>query len=569
MSQVNPKSAFNDNGLKNSISQSIEHVKTLYLSDSIPWVIGYSGGKDSTATLQLIWYALQELASEGKADKQVNVISTDTLVENPVVSSWVNKSLEKMKEAAEKQVLPIVPHKLTPEVKNRFWYNLIGKGYPAPRAKFRWCTDRLKISPSNSFIQGLADQNGEAILVLGTRKAESTARAASMERFESSETNTRKALGLTENGTLDRVWVYTPISHWTNDDVWIYLNSVKNPWDFPNHDLMGMYQGATEGGECPLVVDKSTQSCGDSRFGCYVCTMVSEDKSMNAMIANDEEKEWMMPLVMLRSEIEVNDTNNNKKLEKLRRDKSNRDFRRMNGNLTVHVTKNGADLVPGPYLQSFREHMLRKVLEAQVAVQHMAPPEVQDLELLPIEELEAIRQIWLDEKHEAEDQVPLIYEEVIGKPYPGRPRAHHPIMNRNVLEKLKVHCEQQGDKDGLLYQQMRAVLSVSNKHRNQLRRANLKGELNDVLDKGAFNSLFEAKQFALERERHRLQIELKQLALKITQVKSEAMREEEKLQLLNELFQEQDTIEERIAIITKSLKEDGYSSLLIETVENV
>ena len=134
-----------------------------------------------------------------------------------------------------------------------------------------------------------------------------------------------------------------------------------------------------------------------------------------------------------------------------------------------------------------------------------------------------------------------------------------------LIEKLKVHCEQQGDKDGLLYQQMRAVLSVSNKHRNQLRRAKLKDELNDVLDKGAFNSLYEAKQFALERERHRLQIELKQLGLKIAQLKSEATHEEE----VRELEQEQDSIEEKIAIITKSLKEDGYSSLLIETVENV
>lgn len=541
-------SAFEAEGLKASIAKSIEHIKMLYLSDSIPWVIGYSGGKDSTAILQLTWYALQELAKEGKAKKKVHVISTDTLVENPVVSSWVAKSLSNMKVAAKEQSLPIVPHKLTPDIKNRFWFNLIGKGYPAPRAKFRWCTDRLKISPSNTFIQNMADKNGEAILVLGTRKAESSARAASMERFESSTTNTRKALGLTENASLERVWVYTPIASWTNDDVWVYLNSVPNPWNFPNHDLMGMYQGATEGGECPLVVDKSTQSCGDSRFGCYVCTMVSEDKSMNAMIANDEEKEWMMPLVMLRNEIEVNDPNHSKKLDKLRRDKANRDFRRMNGNLTVHVTKNGADLVPGPYLQSFREHMLRKVLEAQVAVQQMGPSEVKDLELLPIDELEAIRQIWLDDKHEAEDRLPVIYQQVMGKPYPGKPRAHHPIMNNDVLAKLKTHCEQQGDKDGLLYQQMRAVMNVANKHRNQLRRAKLKDELNNVLDKGAFNSLFEAKQFALERERHRLQIELtnnKQLSI-----------------------DEKEAIEEKIATITKSIKEDGYSSLLIETVEN-
>lgn len=565
MSQVSIQSAFNEVGLKNSVSQSIEHVKKLYLSDSIPWVIGYSGGKDSTATLQLVWYALQELAAEGKAEKKVHVISTDTLVENPVVSSWVNKSLEKMKAAAEEQNLPIVPHKLVPEVKNRFWYNLIGKGYPAPRAKFRWCTDRLKISPSNSFIQNLADKNGEAILVLGTRKAESSARAASMDRFESSETNTRKALGLTENGSLDRVWVYTPIGHWTNDDVWIYLNSIKNPWDFPNHDLMGMYQGATEGGECPLVVDKSTQSCGDSRFGCYVCTMVSEDKSMNAMIANDDEKEWMMPLVMLRNEIEVNDASHDKKLEKLRRDKGNRDFRRMNGTLTVHVTKHGADLVPGPYVQSFREHMLRKVLEAQIAVQQMAPSEVNDLELISIEELEGIREVWLNDKHEAEDSLPLIYEQVIGKTYPGKRRAHHPIMNKSVLDKLKAHCAEQGDEDGLLYQQMRAVLNVSNKYRNQLRRAKLKDELNDVLDKGAFDNLFEAKKFALERERHRRQIELEHIQIKITNSQAESAQSE----AVKELQQQQESLEESIAIITKSLKEDGYSSLLIESVENV
>lgn len=137
--------------------------------------------------------------------------------------------------------------------------------------------------------------------------------------------------------------------------------------------------------------------------------------------------------------------------------------------------------------------MLRKVLEAQVAVQQMAPSEVNDLELISIEELEGIREVWLNDKHEAEDSLPLIYEQVIGKAYPGKRRAHHPIMNKSVLDKLKAHCAEKGDEDGLLYQQMRAVLNVSNKYRNQLRRAKLKDELNDVLDKGAFDNLFEAK----------------------------------------------------------------------------
>ncbi len=542
---VESYSAFGTKGLKQTLEDVKAHVKQLYLSDEIPWVIGYSGGKDSTAILQLIWYALIDLKAEGKCHKDVHVISTDTLVENPFVAMWVEKSLERMKETTAKQGLRIIPHRLTPAVKDRFWVNLIGKGYPAPRYKFRWCTDRLKISPSNTFINNLVDKRGEAILVLGTRKAESTARAASMDHYENIDTNTRKADGLTANGSLDRVWVYTPIADWTNDDVWVYLNSVPNPWNFPNQDLMGMYQGATEGGECPLVVDKSTQSCGDSRFGCYVCTMVSEDKSMSAMIANDDEKDWMLPLLNLRNEIDVNDANREKKLDKLRRDKARRDFRRMNGSLTVHISKHGADIVPGPYIQSFREELLKKVLEAQVAVQKMGPPEVKTLELLPLEELEEIRRIWLEEKLEVEDSLPAIYEKVLKKPYPGEKRAHHPILNKTVLDKLKDYCARQDDSDGLMYQQVRAVMAIANKHKHQLRRANLAAELDDSLEKGAFSSLEEAKIFALERKRHELQIQYDN---------SPNLSNEEKANMA-----------EQIAIITRSIKEEGYSSLLIET----
>lgn len=538
-------SAFGVQGLKQTLEAAKAHVKQLYLSDEIPWVIGYSGGKDSTAILQLIWYALIDLKAEGKCHKDVHVISTDTLVENPFVAMWVEKSLERMRETTDKQGLRIIPHRLTPAVKDRFWVNLIGKGYPAPRYKFRWCTDRLKISPSNTFINNLVDKRGEAILVLGTRKAESTARAASMDHYENIDTNTRKADGLTANGSLDRVWVYTPIADWTNDDVWIYLNSVPNPWNFPNQDLMGMYQGATEGGECPLVVDKSTQSCGDSRFGCYVCTMVSEDKSMTAMIANDDEKDWMLPLLALRNEIDVNDANRDKKLDKLRRDKARRDFRRMNGSLTVHISKHGADIVPGPYIQRFREQLLQKVLEAQVAVQQMGPPEVKTLELLPLEELEEIRRIWLEEKLEVEDSLPAIYEKVIKKPYPGEKRSHHPVLNKTVLDKLKSYCAEHNDGDGLMYQQVRAVMAIANKHKNQLRRANLATELDESLEKGAFSSLEEAKIFALERKRHELQIQYDN---------SPNLSKDEKA-----------NIAEQIAIITRSIKEQGYSSLLIET----
>ncbi|EOH1758017.1 DNA phosphorothioation system sulfurtransferase DndC [Salmonella enterica subsp. enterica serovar Kentucky] len=493
------RSAFDDLGFRETVVRLVQQTKDLYLSDDIPWVIGYSGGKDSTAILQLVWQALSELALDNKAHKQVHVISTDTLVENPIVALWVTRSLKQMERAVDEQKIPLIPHRLTPAVNDRFWVNLIGRGYPAPRYKFRWCTDRLKISPSNNFIKSVVQNNGEAILVLGTRKAESTARATTMEVYENRADNTRRAAGLSVNKELDRVWVYTPIADWSNDDVWQFLMQVKNPWGFKNQELLTMYQGATEDGECPLVVDKSTPSCGDSRFGCYVCTMVGEDKSMSAMIQNDSEKEWMYPLLALRNEIDINDSNKDKKAKKIQADKDRRDFRRMNGSLTVHINEYGADLVRGPYRQAFREHMLRKVLEAQLQVQALGPEEVKELELLTIDDLEAIRELWVESKNEVEDSVPTIYQSVMNKPYPGSKGKNHPLLNRNIMQKLKEKCAEFDDTDGLKYEQVRELLTIADKHKHLLRRSTLYKELESALDKTAFNDISEARKFVLEK----------------------------------------------------------------------
>lgn len=196
------------------------------------------------------------------------------------MSSWVDASLSRMRDVAASAGLPITPHKLTPEIEDSFWVNLIGKGYPAPRQKFRWCTDRLKIRPSNKFIREVVRQNGEAILVLGTRKAESQRRAASMAKHEARRVRER----LSPNANLPNSLVYSPIEDWSNDDVWLFLMQVKNPWRHDNKSLLTMYEGASDGGECPLVVDTTTPSCGTSRFGCWVCTVVEKDRSMEAMI---------------------------------------------------------------------------------------------------------------------------------------------------------------------------------------------------------------------------------------------------------------------------------------------
>lgn len=156
------------------------------------------------------------------------------------------------------------------------WVNLIGKGYAAPRTKFRWCTDRLKIRPSNRFIIETTAEQGRSVLVLGTRSAESAARAARMRRArEGALTDT-----LVPNENLPGSLVYTPIAEWSNDEVWQLLMDFDNPWGTDNHELFAMYRGATADNECPLVVDTGTPSCGDSRFGCWVCTLVEKDRSI-------------------------------------------------------------------------------------------------------------------------------------------------------------------------------------------------------------------------------------------------------------------------------------------------
>ena len=128
-----------------------------------------------------------------------------------------------------------------------------------------------------------------------------------------------------------------------------------------------MYQGASADGECPLVVDTSTPSCGNSRFGCWVCTVVDKDRSMEAMIKNDEEKVWMAPLLDLRND-----------LGDFSKERSRRDYRRMHGRVQLFGRDpNNLDLVRGPYTKTAREYWLRRVLEGEGDKEELAAIEAE------------------------------------------------------------------------------------------------------------------------------------------------------------------------------------------------
>ncbi|MDF1659338.1 MAG: DNA phosphorothioation system sulfurtransferase DndC [Verrucomicrobiales bacterium] len=482
-----PKSIISELGLSNVIDPLKEEIKELYCADDIPWIIGYSGGKDSTATLQLVWLALEELPEESR-HKPVHVISTDTMVENPVVSSWVKHSLEVMAETAKAKRIPVEPQLLHPKTEDSFWVNLIGKGYPAPRHKFRWCTERLKIRPSNQFISSVVSKSGEAILALGARKAESSARAHVLKKNERYRTRAH----LSPSATLAGCLIYTPIEAWTNDDVWMFLNQVKNPWGHSNRDLLGMYAGASADGECPLVVDTSTPSCGDSRFGCWVCTLVEKDKSMTAMIQNDAEKEWMSPLLELRNKLDFR--NAVRPSEDDKKDHHLRDFRRMNGSTQL---MHGDKLVPGPYHQEAREEWLRDLLEAQKWIQEEGPQEVRDLELITIDELVEIRRIWVVDKHELEDRLPVIYKEATGRSFPGRAIDDQTLLGPEQMETLAELCGE----DKHQYELTRELLSLTMQQQASARRAGLFDRLEKSLRRHFYDSKEDAINRAQEREK--------------------------------------------------------------------
>ena len=382
---------------KDTIDGLMETIRNLYLCDDIPWVIGYSGGKDSTATLQLVWLALSALPKE-QIKKPVHIINTDTMVESPVISKWVQKSLKTMDEAAEKQDLPFVTRRLTPAMDNTFWVNFIGRGYPFPRKKLRWCTDRLKIQPVNTFVKDQIAEHGEIIMVIGTRKAESARRAKTMAYYEKKRVREL----LSPNQAMVNELVFSPLEDWNDNDVWVFLMQYKNPWGYSNKELLTLYKGATADNECPMMVEKGLPSCGKSRFGCWVCTMVAQDKSMEAMISNDEEKAWMTPLLEFRNKF------GNEEL-----DRDRRSFRKMAGYLQGSYKQ----LHHGPYKKEVREEWLRDLLTIQKDINENGPEEFSDLELITLPELRNIRRIWVLEKHEFADTLPNIYEDVMGKPF--------------------------------------------------------------------------------------------------------------------------------------------------------
>ena len=331
-----------------------------------PWIVGFSGGKDSTVVAHLVVGHLLTIPRSERR-RQVHIIANDTLVESPLVISHIRKVQAEIRAAADAFRLPIIVATTTPDPDHTFWVNLIGRGYPTPNSNFRWCTDRMKIQPTSGYIREQADASGEVVLLLGVRRDESATRAGSIARHDNGHR-------LNPHNDLANCLVFRPIVEMSTDDVWEFLATEPPPWGGSHDDLIRLYRDAG-GGECPVVTGVSdAPSCGatSSRFGCWTCTVVDKDRSLQGFV--DAGFEEFTPILDFRDW-----------LVSIRNDPHRRLARRRNGRITFAA--NGRH-IPGPFTLDARAEMLGKLLELQSVTKRA---------LISPVEIERIHALWAED----------------------------------------------------------------------------------------------------------------------------------------------------------------------------
>lgn len=368
----------------------IDEMKMVYLHDNRPWTVGFSGGKDSTLLVTLVFQMVNELKPEQRT-KKIYVISSDTMVENPIVKKYMHDMSKQINEAGKG--LGIEGVIITPPCDRTFWAYTIGYGYPTPEPPgFRWCTDRLKIKPINNYTLQRIKEDGEIIMLLGVRKAESSYRARGIKAREI------EGKLLVPHTDIENAYVYNPLTEIPNEDIWKFLLSgeAKSPWGGDNKYLFSLYQGETldeEGSVLGHIDDKKVAITGNSRFGCWICTMVKEDKSLKNFI--DKGCKELEPLRDFRNW-----------LLDIRNNPDYREKKRRNGSVYV---KSDGEFGYGPFNIFGREMILRKLLQLQKET---------GMELITLGELKAIDQIWEKEGDLTRRRLVDIYFEEMGERLP-------------------------------------------------------------------------------------------------------------------------------------------------------
>jgi len=303
-----------------------------------PWIIGFSGGKDSTLLTQLVIECILSIAPDERKRK-VYIVCNDTLVESPVFQRFVDKTLSLMREDIKALQIPAEVIKTQPNAKETFWVNMIGRGYPAPTPSFRWCMDRLKIKPTTKFIKDKVVEAGEAILLLGVRSAESKARAKRLNKYSQLSNGSH----LSQHNDIIGCLIFAPLKDLSTEMVWDVLRRSYAPWGGKHSELLSIYSDASSG-DWPFILGKDdapTSNATLARFGCWTCTVIEKDKSMEYLIESGHGE--LIPLAKFR-----------KRLKEVSQDPDSRSKTRRNGSYGL-----------GPLTFAARKMLLGELIEIQ------------------------------------------------------------------------------------------------------------------------------------------------------------------------------------------------------------
>ena len=431
--------------IKEKIESTKQRLRKEYLADSRPWVVTFSGGKDSTTVLQLVTEVLMELKKEGKDSKKVYVVSSDTGVEMPVIEDYTEEKIGQVQKFIEKEELNMEVNILRPKVTESFWTLLIGKGYPSPNQSFRWCTDRMKIRPATEFLKDLVRKNESILMLLGVRSDESQARATSIAKRDENHR------GFSKHGDIPNAFIFSPVKDWSNADVWTYLSTHPAPWGM-HKDMMKLYDKGSGEADCNIALNPESASCGKTRFGCWVCTVVSQDKSMANMLRNEEDM-WMKPLHDFRN-----------KLEAYRHDRSKRQTRRRNGQKAT-----------GPFLLSVRKEFLKELLEIEKAL--IDQGKMGSKKLISDDEIRQIQEEWLHDGDFFETAIRMAND--VGRLVDY---SSSKTFDKKEVEYIEKACSSEDLPVKIPVKLMQDIMELEHGYRYQLRRGKIFNEMEEIIE---------------------------------------------------------------------------------------
>lgn len=238
------------------------------------WALAYSGGKDSTAALTVVL----RLLATGRVPRpeSLTVLYADTRMELPPLHVAAMQTLEVVR--AKGHTARVV----LPPLDERFFVYMFGRGVPPPSNTFRWCTDKIKVSPMLATLRGLREATGEKLLMLtGVRLGESAVRDRRI-ILSCSRDGAECGQGWFQESTPAAVAdTLAPLLHWRTCLVWDWL-------------MLPPYASADGFAACrevARVYDQDAEGSANevsARTGCVGCNLASQDFSLQRVLRRPE-----------------------------------------------------------------------------------------------------------------------------------------------------------------------------------------------------------------------------------------------------------------------------------------